>query len=105
RNGGLPPGSAGVYRGRKDSLYEGGTRQPLIVRWPSHVPAGKRDDVTVAQGVDLFPTLAAIVGASGPARPDGVNLWSAWRGMPIAKRPDLFWTYGAYGPFNASPRP
>ena len=34
----------GGLRGAKDSLYEGGTREPLIVRWPGHVPAGRVDD-------------------------------------------------------------
>lgn len=61
------PGSAAPYRGRKASLYEGGIRQPLIVRWPGHVKAGSRDATTVAQAVDLFPTLAGIAGARRPA--------------------------------------
>ncbi|NYT41925.1 sulfatase-like hydrolase/transferase [Sphingomonas sp. R-74633] len=104
-NGGSPPGSAGIYRGRKDSLYEGGIRQPLIVRWPGQVPARRRDTATIAQGVDLFPTLAAVAGAGVPRGLDGVSLLPAWRGKPIAKRPDLFWTYGAFGPDAAWPRP
>nr|NUR36564.1 sulfatase-like hydrolase/transferase [Sphingomonas sp.] len=104
-NGGQPPGSAGIFRGRKDSLYEGGIRQPLIVRWPGHVPAGVRDDTTIGHGVDLFPTLAAITGAKPPARTDGMDLWRSWRGRPMARRGDLFWTYGAYGPYDEWPRP
>jgi arylsulfatase A-like enzyme len=91
----LSPGSAGDFRGRKASLYEGGTRQPLIVRWPGHVPAGRRDDTSVGQGVDLFPSIAAAVGVKGPAKPDGISLFGAWQGKPIAQRPDLFWTFGA----------
>ena len=84
------PGSAGPYRGRKGSLYEGGIRQPLIVRWPGRVPAGVRDATTVGQGVDLYPTLAAIGGATPPAAPDGISLVSAWRGKPIAEHPALY---------------
>jgi arylsulfatase A-like enzyme len=91
----LSPGSAGMFRGRKASLYEGGTRQPMIVRWPGHVPAGKRDDTTVGQGVDLFPSIATAVGVKGPAKPDGISLFGAWQGIPIRQRPDLYWTFGA----------
>src|SRR3546814_9350421 len=57
------PGSAAPYRGRKASLYEGGIRQPLIIRWPGHVAGGGRDAQSVVQAVDLLPTLAAITGA------------------------------------------
>src|SRR5205807_1140188 len=40
-NGPNPYGFAGVFRGRKHSLYEGGVHLPLLVRWPGHVPAGR----------------------------------------------------------------
>lgn len=84
------PGSAGAFRGRKASLYEGGVRQALIVRWPGHVRAGSRDDTSVAQAVDIFPTLARITGANPPAGGNGIDLSRAWRGRPVAKRPDLY---------------
>jgi arylsulfatase A-like enzyme len=84
------PGSAGPYRGRKASLYEGGVRQPLILRWPGQVPAGSRDADSVVQAVDLLPTLAGIVGAPKPAGIDGVDVSAAWRGKPITSRPDLY---------------
>lgn len=105
RDGGPPPGDAGPYRGRKASLYEGGIREPLIVRWPGHVPAGSRDATTVAGAVDLFPTLAAITGAAPPASGDGISLLSAWRGQQMTSRPDLYWAYGGYGVAGKSPRP
>lgn len=95
--GGAPPGDAGPYRGRKGSLYEGGIREPLIVRWPGQVPAGRRDGTTIAGAVDLFPTLAAIAGAPPPPRGDGIDLQAAWRGAPIARRPPLLWAYGDFG--------
>nr|WP_149864661.1 sulfatase-like hydrolase/transferase [Pacificimonas flava] len=84
------PGSAGPYRGRKASLYEGGVRQPLIVRWPGQVPAGSRDPDSVVQAVDLLPTLAGIAGAPTPAGIDGVDVSAAWRGTPMTSRPDLY---------------
>lgn len=84
------PGSAGPFRGRKASLYEGGLRQPLIVRWPGRIAAGSRDARSVAQAVDLLPTLTAIAGARVPSRIDGIDLSAAWRGTPLAARPDLY---------------
>lgn len=84
------PGSAAPYRGRKASLYEGGVRQPLIIRWPGHVAAGSRDARSVIQAVDLLPTIAGITGTQKPAGIDGIDASAAWRGQPIASRPDLY---------------
>jgi arylsulfatase A-like enzyme len=84
------PGSAGPYRGRKASLYEGGIRQPLIVRWPGRVAAGSRDAASVVQAVDMFPTLAGIAGARKPTGIDGIDIAAAWHGRPIRTRPDLY---------------
>src|SRR3546814_7632204 len=61
------PGSTEGLRGRKFSLYEGGIRQPLILYWRGHMKAGTRDEHTVAQGVDLLPTFAGILGVKKPA--------------------------------------
>lgn len=49
-------GSAGPFRGRKRSLYEGGVRVPGIVCWPGHVPSGRIDETSIVAGCDLLPT-------------------------------------------------
>jgi N-acetylgalactosamine-6-sulfatase len=49
-------GSAGPFRGRKRSLYEGGVRVPFLVRWSGHVPA-RIDDTSVVAACDFMPTL------------------------------------------------
>ena len=51
----------GKYQGR----WEGGTRVPLIVRWPGKVPAGSTTDA-LAAGFDLFATYASVAGATIP---------------------------------------
>lgn len=84
------PGSAGPYRGRKASLYEGGVRQPLILRWPGRIEPGRRDARSLVQAIDLLPTLANIAGAPRPAGIDGIDIGAAWRGTPITARPDLY---------------
>ena len=61
-------GSPGPFRGRKRSLYEGGVRMPLIVRWKGHTPAGRVDDESVLGAVDLLPTLCLL--AARPHRPN-----------------------------------
>jgi arylsulfatase A-like enzyme len=47
----------GGMKGRKGSTDEGGVRSPLFIRWPAHIPAGKRIP-QIAGAVDLLPTLA-----------------------------------------------
>jgi arylsulfatase A-like enzyme len=108
------PGSTEHLRGRKLSLYEGGIRQPLILYWRGHMKPGTRDETTVAQGVDLMPTFASIIGAPVPAGSDGIDLSPVLQGKPITRRTPLFWAYGKegakaqpgqpYRPHDKSPR-
>lgn len=93
RAGHVSPGSAGALRGRKGSLYEGGIRQPLILSWPKGITP-RRDDVTVAQAVDLLPTLANVAGAAGSAATDGMDLTPVLRGRAMRERPALYWSFG-----------
>lgn len=52
-------GSAGAFRGRKRSLYEGGISTPLIVWWPGMIAAGVVSEADIAS-IDFFPTVMAI---------------------------------------------
>ena len=47
----------GEMKGRKGSTDEGGVRSPCLVRWPGHVPAGRKIP-QIAGAIDLLPTLA-----------------------------------------------
>ena len=58
-------GSAGVYRGRKRSLYEGGVSTPLVAWWPGRVPADRVSAADVAS-IDWFETAAALAGVALP---------------------------------------
>lgn len=64
--------SNGPLRGYKRDLYEGGIREPMIVRWPGSVPADTKSD-HVSAFWDVMPTLAAITGAKTPANIDGIS--------------------------------
>ena len=51
--------STGGLRGLKRSVYEGGIREPMIIRWPGRIKAGSVDDL-VWSHYDLFPTFAEV---------------------------------------------
>ena len=51
--------SNGIYRDGKRSIYEGGHRVPMFIRWPAKVAAGSQCNQPVCQ-TDLLATLAAI---------------------------------------------
>ena len=58
---GVPVFNAGM-RGGKGTPYEGGTRVPSFWRWPAAIEGG-RDVSALTAHIDVFPTLAEIVGA------------------------------------------
>lgn len=57
---------SGPYRSGKYSIYEGGTRVPMIVSWPGHARAG-HVSAALIDHVDMVATLAALVGQRLPA--------------------------------------
>ena len=89
----------GGMRGMKWSLYEGGIRTPLIVRWPGVVPVAV-NDTTVVSAVDFFPTLCALAGVTAPSgvKFDGEDLSAVWKGGKQARTTALLWEYGRKPP-------
>jgi arylsulfatase A-like enzyme len=65
--------SNGPFRGQKGTLYEGGIRVPMIVRWPGRVAPDTTNDRPWAFW-DVLPTLAELAGARPPAGIDGVSI-------------------------------
>ena len=88
-------GSAGPFRGRKRSLYEGGVRVPFIVRWPGHVPAARIDDTSVVAGCDFLPTLCKLAGAEIPAGHalDGEDIGDILLGKSRPRTQPLMWNW------------
>lgn len=62
----------------KCNLYDGGTRVPFAVRWPGHIPAGRRVDDFVSL-TDVAPTLLEIAGVDVPEEVSGRSLWPVLR--------------------------
>jgi arylsulfatase A-like enzyme len=87
-------------RSGKGSLYEGGIRVPLIVRWPGVTPAGETCE-RVVTSTDLYATLldmAGLAAAGAPdAAPDGHSIAPLLRDPGAAGKPGpVFWHYPHY---------
>ena len=87
------------FRGWKITMFEGGLRVPMFVKWPERIAAGSSVDTPVAH-FDMMPTLAAAAGASKPqgVAIDGVSLLPlvTGEGAQSWDRDTLFWQNGHY---------
>ncbi len=85
------------YRAGKGSYFEGGIREPMVVRWPGHVAPGRTSDVPVT-GLDFYPTFLEAAGVQPPSGQvlDGTSLLPILTGSgDIPPRP-LFWHFPIY---------
>jgi len=88
-------GGNGPLRGWKGSTWEGGMREPCIVRWPGKIPAGTVCD-ELACTMDLLPTFAALAGTKPPTDRiiDGRDIRPLLLGQTGAKSPhEAFFYY------------
>jgi len=87
-NGAIRRGSNAPLSGGKGTTMEGGMREPCIMRWAGHVPAGAVCD-EVASTIDLMPTLARLAGTTAPTDRiiDGKDITDLILGKPGAKSP------------------
>ena len=98
-NGGLStsegsPTSNLPLRGGKGWVYEGGIREPWIIRYPGVTKAGSVSEELICS-IDLFPTVAAAAGIEINHLVDGIDLTSALRGEKL-DRQSLYWHYPHY---------
>ena len=98
KSGNHPPTRNAPFRAGKGTLYEGGLRVPLIIRWPGRTRPGT-ECTTQITSQDFFPTLADALGLTDAPRHDGVSF------LPLLKNPKarlnrdaLFWHYPHYYP-------
>ena len=88
----------------KGWMYEGGTRVPLLVRWPGVARPGELCAVPVT-GTDFYPTMLEMAGL--PPIPeqhcDGESLVPLLRGEGDLKRDAIFWHYPHYGNQGGTP--
>ena len=104
-NGGLARVTSNApLRAGKGSPYEGGVREPMIVRWPGVVEAGSVNHTPVTS-TDFFPTILEIAGVKLPPENalDGVSLVPLLQQTGSVNRDALFWHYPHYHPGGATP--
>jgi len=104
-NGGYWPGatSNAPLRAGKAYPYEGGTREPLIVKWPGRIKPGTTCSMPVCS-IDFFPTLLEIAGVKPPVAVDGLSFVPLLRQTGSLQRDALYWHYPHYC-WNALIRP
>lgn len=107
-NGGLStseghPTSNLPLRAGKGWMYEGGIREPWIVRWPGVTKSGSVTQAMVTSP-DLYPTVLEALGLE--TRPeqhvDGESFVPALRGQEYSRGP-MFWHYPHYGNQGGAP--
>lgn len=108
-NGGLStaeghPTSNLPLRAGKGWLYEGGIREPLIIKWPGQTKAGGISDEPIISN-DFYPTILEMAGL--PLLPqqhqDGKSLVKLLKGNSQLSRDALYWHYPHYGNQGGSP--
>jgi arylsulfatase A-like enzyme len=95
------PCDNGPYRDRKGSLFEGGSRVAACANWPGKIKPQTVDGLIHA--VDLYPTLAALAGAStAKCKPlEGVNVWNTMADGKPSPRTEVVYNVE---PFRAAVR-
>ena len=84
-------------RAEKGTVYEGGIREPLIVKWPGKIEGGSVSDALITS-VDFYPTLLEIAGAENPAGQvlDGKSLLPELLENNFDPERAIFWHYPVY---------
>lgn len=84
-------------RAEKGTVYEGGIREPLIVRWPGKVAPGQISEELVSS-VDFYPTFLSIAGGKLPETQifDGKDITSEIMGKRSDNQRAIFWHYPVY---------
>ncbi len=92
-NFGNHAGSAGGLREGKGASFEGGQREPCIMKWPGHIPEGAICN-KLASTIDLLPTFATITNSDLPKKKiDGVNILPLMLGDMNANPRETFLYY------------
>jgi arylsulfatase A len=80
-NGPWYQGSPGKLRGRKNTTYEGGVREPFIAAWPGRIPKGRVCN-GLASMLDILATVTRLCDTKLPSKPlDGIDIWPLLTGQ------------------------
>ena len=106
-NGGLStseghPTSNLPLRAGKGWLYEGGIREPMVLRWPRKNMEGIKIDIPVIS-TDVYPTILEMAGVKSIEPNDGLSLGWIDGSRNIPDQRPLFWHYPHYGNQGGTP--
>lgn len=82
------PDSGGYAKRSKRSPYEGGTRTPIMFKWPGTIKPADRPEL--CSSIDIFPTILSAAGAQVPADRPGLNLLPYLKTNKKIKRDTVF---------------
>jgi arylsulfatase A-like enzyme len=88
--------SSGGLRGLKGSLYEGGVREPTVVRWPAVIKPHTRSD-RLSGFEDWLVTFAEVAGAKLTAKTNGESLVPTFQGHDHPRPSPLYREFPGYG--------
>ncbi len=88
----------------KGWMYEGGTREPLIIKYPNVIKAGSVSDA-VTTSPDFYPTILEMAGLDlmPEQHCDGVSIFDVLKGKNELDRDAIFWHYPHYGNQGGTP--
>jgi len=108
-NGGLATAEGSPTSNRplsegKGWMYEGGTREPLLVKWPGVTRPGSTCGVPVTSP-DFYPTMLELAGLDPLPEQhcDGVSIAPLLRGEEKLGREAIYWHYPHYGNQGGTP--
>ncbi len=89
-------------RAGKGHLYEGGIREPLIIRWRGVVKPGTTCDEPIIS-VDYFPTILEMAGIKARSTVDGLSIVPLLKQTGGLQREALYWHYPHYSNQGGAP--
>jgi arylsulfatase A-like enzyme len=86
--------SAGGLRGSKSQVYEGGIREPFVVKWPAKIKPGTQTDHPSAH-FDFMATVGEITGQK-VSETDGISYLPTWLGetKKQIEHEYMYWEFG-----------
>lgn len=94
-NGGIAAVNAqSPWRAGKGSYYEGGVREPMILRWPGTIQPGRCEELVNA--LDFYPTFLEVADLEPSTNLDGVSLGPLMMGTGDWQAVPQFWHFPVY---------
>jgi len=87
----------------KRTCFQGGTKVPLIIRWPGQIKPGQVCEELVS-AIDFMPTILSAAGVSAPEPLPGLTLQAAFDGAPKQWRQYLFTEFHLHSGHNFNPQ-